>query len=436
MDWHGHFQSNGCKVFFSGHERIKRNGVALICNKTTAASVLGYNPVNDRMISIRLDGHPVKTTNIQVYASTSAASDEDTQNFYGRLQDLVDSVPRGDALVIMGDWNAKVREEAVAGISGRHGLGERNEAGERMLDFCEANRLVISNTLFQQPTRRLYTWTSPDGQYRNQIDYILVRKRWQSAVKSANTLPGAYCGTDHELLVAIIHIKLRKVKKQDRVYKYSLNDIPERYNIEVKNSFGELDLSEREPDELWQEARKDKEYHLNIVCSEIEADNQRGRTRDVFKKIRDITGEFKLRVGSLKRNAGEGIYEDEAPIIEEEVRKAVKSLANGKSPGSDELPIELFKEVGDEGVTVLTVICQRIWCTGVWPKRWKESIYMPIPRKGDPRICSNNRTIALISHASKVMLKVIQHRLEGYMERNERKAMETMESNKVQAENI
>ena len=113
----------------------------------------------------------------------------------------------------------------------------------------------------------------------------------------------------------------------------------------------------------------------------------------------------------------EGIYEDEALIIDEEVRKAVKSLANGKSPGSDELPIELFKEVGDEGITVLNVICQRIWCTGVWPKRWKESIYIPIPKKGDPRICSNNRTIALISHASKVLLKVIQHRLEGYMER-------------------
>ncbi len=167
-----------------------------------------------------------------MYAPTSAASDDS-------LKDLVDSVPRGDALVIMGDWNAKVEEEAVAGISGRHGLGERKEAGERMLYFCEANRLVISNTWFQQPKRKLYTWTSPDGQYRNQIDYILVRKRWQSAVKSANTLPGADCGTDHELLVAVIHIKLRKVKKQDRVNKYSLNEIPERYTIEVKNSFAD-----------------------------------------------------------------------------------------------------------------------------------------------------------------------------------------------------
>ncbi|PIK35145.1 hypothetical protein BSL78_28030 [Apostichopus japonicus] len=218
----------------------------------------------------------------------------------------------------------------------------------------------------------------------------------------------------------------RQVKKQDRVNKYSLNEIPERYSIEVKNSFAALDLTERKPDELWQE----------------------GENKRRFQKDRDITGEFKPRVGSLKSNAGgdlceeslvkerwrvytedlyrsdhnipqftEGIYEEEAPIIEEEVRKAVKSLANGKSPGSDELPIELFKEVGEEGVIVLTVICQRIWCTGVWPKRWKESIYIPIPKKGDPRICSNNRTIALISHASKVMLKVIQYRLEGYMER-------------------
>ena len=107
--------------------------------------------------------------------------------------------------------------------------------------------------------------------------------------------------------------------------------------------------------------------------------------------------------------------EEEATILEEEVRKALKALSNGKSPGSDGIPIELLKEVDEEAIKVLTAICQQIWIKRIWPKQWKESIYVPIPKKGDPRICSNNRTIALISHASKVMLKVIQHRLDIYM---------------------
>ena len=107
--------------------------------------------------------------------------------------------------------------------------------------------------------------------------------------------------------------------------------------------------------------------------------------------------------------------EEEATILEEEVRKALKAMSNGKSPGSDGIPIELLKEVDEEAIMMLTAICQQIWIKRIWPKQWKESIYVPIPKKGDPRICSNNRTIALKSHASKVMLKVIQYRLDMYM---------------------
>ena len=90
-------------------------------------------------------------------------------------------------------------------------------------------------------------------------------------------------------------------------------------------------------------------------------------------------------------------------------------LLHDKSPGSDAIPIELLTKVDEEAIKVLTATCQQIWIKMIWTKQWKESIYVPIPKKGDPRICSNNRTIALVSHASKVMLKVIQHRLDMYM---------------------
>ena len=90
-----------------------------------------------------------------------------------------------------------------------HGLGVQNEAEQRLIEFCEENALVIANTLFQQQKRRLYTWTSPDGQHRNQIDYILCSQRRRRSIQSAKTRPGADCGSDHELLIAKFRLKLK-----------------------------------------------------------------------------------------------------------------------------------------------------------------------------------------------------------------------------------
>ena len=206
----------------------------------------GIKPISDRIISIRLDGNPVRTTIIQIYAPTSAASEDDIEYFYGRLQNLIVTVLRGDVLIIMGTWNDKIGGKAVERISGTHGLGDRNEAGERMIDFCEANQLIVTNTWYKQTIRRLCTCTSPDGLHRNHIDYILIQKRWRSMVKSAKTMRGADCGTDHELLVATIQVKLKKTKKPEIENRYNLCDIPERYAVEVKNIFAALDLIERE----------------------------------------------------------------------------------------------------------------------------------------------------------------------------------------------
>ena len=106
------------------------------------------------------------------------------------------------------------------------GLGMRNEAGQRLTEFCQENALVIANTLFQQHKRRLHTWTSPDGQHRNQIDYILCSQRWRSSIQSTKTRPGADCDWDHELLIAKFRLKLKKVGKTARPFRYDLNQIP------------------------------------------------------------------------------------------------------------------------------------------------------------------------------------------------------------------
>ena len=104
-----------------------------------------------------------------------------------------------DVLFIIGDWNEKVESQEIPGVTGKFGLGIQNEARKRLMEFCQENALVIANTLFQQHKKQLYTWTSPDGQYQNQIDYILYSQRWRSSIQSAKTRLGADCGSDHEL---------------------------------------------------------------------------------------------------------------------------------------------------------------------------------------------------------------------------------------------
>ena len=503
----GHFSSGDHEVYYSGNESTRKNGVALILDKKINKSVIGFNPKNDRMILIRVQARPTNLTIIQIYAPTTDAEETAIEKFYAELQQMLDDVPKKDAILIIGDWNAKVGDREVPGIAGKFGLGKRNDAGERLIDFCQENTMVISNTCFRQPKRRLYTWTSPNGQYRNQIDYILCNRRWKSSITSVKTRPGSDCGTDHELLLATFRIKLKNHLQSTQPMKFNLQNIPTTYTVEVKNRFNELDLSDREPEELWleirnivneaartniprikktkkaswlskntlriaeerreaktsgnrqsfaklnadfqREARKDRARQVNEECGKIEEYNKKGMTRDLFKKIKHLQGQFSARNGTLLNREGkqisngeeiknrwkeytEELYngetntientiireeEAEPGILESEVRWAIQALANGKAPGEDEIPIECFKVLKEDAIKVLTALCQQIWNTRQWPEDWKKSIFIPIPKKGNATDCSNYRTIALISHASKIMLKIIQRRLQPFLER-------------------
>ena len=145
------------------------------------------------MISVHFQGKPFNITVIQVYAPTSNAEEAEFERFYEDLQDLLEVTPKKDVLFIIGDWSVKVGSQEIPEETGKFGFGVQNEAGQRLTEFCQENALVVANTLFQQHRRRLYTWTSPDGQHRNQIDYILCSQRWRSSIQSTKTRLGADC---------------------------------------------------------------------------------------------------------------------------------------------------------------------------------------------------------------------------------------------------
>ena len=130
------------------------------------------------MISVHLHGKPFNITVIQVYATTKNTEEAEVERFYEDLQSILELIPQKDFLFIIGDWNAKVGSQETHGVTAKFGLSIRNQAGKRLIGFCQENALVIINTLFQQHKRRLYTWTSPDGKHQNKIDDIFCSQRW------------------------------------------------------------------------------------------------------------------------------------------------------------------------------------------------------------------------------------------------------------------
>ena len=195
-------------------------------------------------------------------------------------------------------------------------------------------------------------------------------------------------------------------------------------------------------------ARRDKKAFLSDQCKETEENNRVGKTSNLSKKIRDTKGTFHAKMGTIKDRNGmdpteaedtkrwqectKELYKKdlhdpdshddvitnlEPDILECEVKWALESITMNKASGCDGIPVELFQILEDDAVKVLHSICQQIWKTQQWPQDWKRSVFIPIPKKGNAKECSNYRTVALISHASKVMLKILQARLQQYVNR-------------------
>ena len=153
----GEFNSDDHYIYYCEQESLRRNGVAIMVNKRVQNAVLGCNLKNNRMISVRFQGKPFNITVIQICAPTNNAEEAEVERFYEDLQDLLELTPKEDVLFIIGDWNTKVGSQETPGVTGKFGLGIQNEAGQRLIEFCQENTLVIANTLFQQHKRRLYT---------------------------------------------------------------------------------------------------------------------------------------------------------------------------------------------------------------------------------------------------------------------------------------
>nr|XP_015209863.1 PREDICTED: craniofacial development protein 2-like [Lepisosteus oculatus] len=296
----GHFQLDDFSVYYSGHQELRRNGVALIAHKNIAHAVESYTIFSDRIVAICICGKPLNVTVLQVYAPTTDAPEDESERFYTKIEEALEQVPKKDIIYIMGDFNAKVGSQEEANIIGRCGLGERNKAGDSLVKFCHENHFRVSNTWFMQPKHCLYTWTAPNGQHRNQIDYILCSQRWKSSVLTIKTFHGADCGSDHELLVTTFkeHIPYKKLEKRSKWL--SAETIKVADQRRAAKATGDRDEARRLNAEFQRAARKDKEAYWDQRCKQMEEDCRKGHTRNLFAPVKKIRTYFTARKGAIK----------------------------------------------------------------------------------------------------------------------------------------
>ncbi|PNF32656.1 hypothetical protein B7P43_G15062, partial [Cryptotermes secundus] len=187
---------------------------AIVVHKSVVRSVVKKIACNDRIIALKLKAEPVDILIMQVYMPTSEYEDYEMENVYDTTEEILQEDGRGDTnSIILGDWNSIVADEPYQNIVWSHGLGRRNHRGQMLIDFCERNGLIATNTWSKKPKGRIYTRKAPGVWRRHQLHYILVKHRFRNSVKVVKILPGADIDPDHKLLVAKIRTRLKKIIK-------------------------------------------------------------------------------------------------------------------------------------------------------------------------------------------------------------------------------
>ena len=219
MDGKGKFNSEDHYIYYCRQESLTRNGVVLIINKGIWNAVFGCNLKNDRIVLFFFPRQAIQYHSNPSLFPYRICWEAEIDRFNEDLQDFLELTNTKYVLFIRKDWNAKIESQEIPRVTDKFHFGAQNETGQRLTEFCQESALVIANTLFQQHKGQLYTWTSPNGQYRNQIDYICSWRWKQLAKELAKTRPGSDCGSDHQLLTEKLRLKSKKVGKTTRPFR-------------------------------------------------------------------------------------------------------------------------------------------------------------------------------------------------------------------------
>ena len=244
-----HKLATGETIIWSGRQDDNHHeGVAVLLRKTIANTLLQWKPVSERLLYVRFHSKFTKLSVLVGYAPTNDSEEEGKDDFYDSLQAMLEEIPAHDMIIFMGDLNARVgsNNKGRERVMGQQGLGEMTDNGERLVNTCEENNLVIGGTLFPHKNIHKLTWTSPDGRTQSQIDHIMINGKWRRSLLDVRVMRQADIGSDHNLLVAKIKLKLRKAKVgKDRRQRFDVsklqdNQTKQKFAITLKNRFSTL----------------------------------------------------------------------------------------------------------------------------------------------------------------------------------------------------
>lgn len=330
---------NKYKVIFSGGDKSRR-GVALILDQVVAKSILYYNTHSERCIVIKMKGSTQNVLIIQIYAPNEDQDTTASMKFYDDLETIIkENKDHRDQLIIMGDFNAKVGSRSEGKTCGSFGLGtDRNNNGDILVEFCKKNQLVITNTWYEQKLNNRYTWTSPDGKTKNQIDFILTNHRYRNSVKNCKSRTGHYCESDHKPVVAKINSKLKKLKSKAVMKKWNTDILKEKnQNIQFKQKteqkLKETITDTEDPNNTWKKIKQClNEVAENIIGHSTQEKKQNWMTTEILNLMRRRSDLTKSKVSTVIqqqmknltieirnqcRKAKETYYEEKCKELEE-----------------------------------------------------------------------------------------------------------------------
>ncbi|XP_055997977.1 uncharacterized protein LOC130047325 [Ostrea edulis] len=288
--------NSGHTILYSGHDDKHQSGVAIMISKEKIKTLLEWEPINDRLIRARFNSKYCKLTIIQCYAPTNDVEEEIKDDFYEQLQMVVSKVPQHDMLLMMGDLNAKVGADNTdcERSMGKHGCGIRNDNGERLVDFCLNNNLMIGGTIFPHKDIHKLTWKSPDGRTTNQIDHMIINNKWRRSLYDVKVYRGADVNSDHYLLKATIKLKLRRdhqqqgMKRKFDIDKLKIPNINKAFNLELKNRFKALENNPDDQDNIQGKWDTIKETYVETAAKTLgyrTKKNKEWLTSDTWERI-------------------------------------------------------------------------------------------------------------------------------------------------------
>ncbi|KAK3563354.1 hypothetical protein QTP86_021834 [Hemibagrus guttatus] len=463
----------GFKLFYYGVDS-KRNGVGVVLKEEFVRNVLEVKRVSDRVMSLKLEIEGVMLNVVSGYAPQVGCELEEKERFWSELDEVMESIPTGERVVIGADFNGHVGEGNTGDeqVMGKFGVKERNLEGQMVVDFAKRMDMAVVNTYFQKREEHRVTYKS--GGRRTQVDYILCRRGNLKEISDCKVVVGESVARQHRMTLMVCKKKRSKIEieKKTKWWKLKKEECCEEFRQKLRQALGGqivlpddweataeviretgrkvLGVSSgrrNEDKETWwwnkevqdsiQRKRLDTRVGEKDLYRLARQRNRDGKDVQQVRVIKDRDGRVLTSEESVQRGwkeyfeelmneenerekRVEGVNSVEQKvdkIRKDEVRKALKRMKSGKAVGPDDIPVEVWKCLGEAAVEFLTSLFNRVLESEKMPEEWRRSVLVPIfKNKGDVQSCSNYRGIKLMSHTMKLWERVVEARLRKVVE--------------------